>query len=118
MNADSENKRTLKRKSKREDVFIEVMKEESDGEYVNKIIRCETVDLSKLGLKLYVSESIVAGTIMDICVRFSSGQEFFLTVELRWIRPLEDKGWYFAGFEIYEGENTDYLRWEQCVNDL
>ncbi|PCJ34744.1 MAG: hypothetical protein COA99_14375 [Moraxellaceae bacterium] len=118
MDHNDENKRLVKRKTKREDVLIELTMQNSDGSYTDKIIRCETVDLSKTGLKLYVSESIPEGTVMDLCVRFSSGQEFFLTTELRWLRPLVDDGWFFAGFEIYEGENTDYQKWADCVDTL
>ncbi|OUS23690.1 hypothetical protein A9Q99_27015 [Gammaproteobacteria bacterium 45_16_T64] len=118
MSIDQDNKRSLERKSKREDVLIELTIQNPNGDYVDKIVSCETVDLSTLGLRLYVSECIAKGTVMDLCVRFSSGEEFFLTAELRWIKPLADKGWYFAGFEIYEGENTDYLGWAEYIKNL
>lgn len=118
MSTNPEDKRILERKSKREDVLIELTIQNPNGDYVDKIVSCETVDLSTLGLRLYVSESIAKGTVMDLCVRFATGDEFFLTAELRWIKPLADKGWYFAGFEIYEGENTDYVEWAKHVASL
>ncbi len=118
MSDSEDDKRLVRRKAKREDVLIELTIQNADGEYIDKIISCETVDLSKLGMKLYVSEQIAEGTVMDLCVRFSTGEEFFLTAELRWIKPLVDEGWFFAGFEVYEGENTDYERWGACVKGL
>ena len=118
MSEENDEKRILLRKSKREDVLIELTIQNADGEYIDKIVSCETVDLSQSGVKLYVSESIAEGTVMDLCIRFSDGAEFFLTAELRWIRPMVDEGWFFAGFEIYEGENTDFESWERHVEGL
>ena len=115
---DEQEKRGLIRKNKREDVLIGLTIQNSEGEYIDKIVSCETVDLSQFGVKLYVSELIVEGTVMDLCIRFSDDEEFFLTAELRWIRPMADEGWFFAGFEIYEGENTDYESWQKHVEAL
>lgn len=115
---ENDNKRLVKRTCKREDVLIELSVQNQEGEFVEKIVGCETVDISQFGLRLYVSESITAGTVMDLCVRFSSGGEFFLTAELKWIKPLPDQGWFLAGFEIYEGENTDFDSWAAHVDRL
>ncbi|MFZ5602502.1 MAG: hypothetical protein ACOY7J_08625, partial [Pseudomonadota bacterium] len=34
-----------------------------------------------------------------------------------WISTSGDDGWYFAGFEIYDAENTDYDKWLVMVRE-
>lgn len=113
-----EEKRKNPRRSRREDVYIEVTAPNDAGEYVKKVIGCESVDVSREGLKLYVNEQIVQGTILDLCVSFKDKPEkFYLTAEVRWSRPLVEEGWYFIGFEVYEGDNTDYKVWYEWVDN-
>jgi hypothetical protein len=109
---DTNEKRRAKRKPFQEDVFLELTTLNDEGDYVDKVVPCETVDLSRIGLKLYVNQAIVSGTVLDLCVNFKAEQrKFFLTAEVKWVQPLVDDGWYFVGFELYEAENTDYELW-------
>lgn len=112
-----DEKRKNPRTNRQENVYIEVTTQDEDGEYTKKVIGCESVDVSRKGLKLYVHEQIVQGTILDLCVNFKDNPEkYYLTAEVKWSRPLVDEGWYFIGFEIYEGDNTDYQKWYQWVD--
>ena len=43
-------------------------------------------------------------------------QKFYLTAEVKWSRPLVDEGWYFIGFELFEGDSTDYRQWYDWVD--
>ena len=105
-------KRIGVRKRRREDVFIELTLLNTDGDYIDKVVECETVDVSVNGLKLYVSHDIPVGTVMDVCVKVEGiNQPFYLTTELKWIEPLADEGWYFVGLEVYEGDDTDCALW-------
>jgi len=63
-----------------------------------------------------MSEPVEQGLITDVLVEIS-GQEgrFFLTAEVKWISPSGDDGWYFAGFQIFEAENTDYESWAKMI---
>ena len=112
-----DDKRKSPRSNRRENVFIEVTTQNGDGEYVKKVIGCESVDVSRQGLKLYVHEQIAQGTILDLCISFKDNPEkYYLTAEVKWSRPLVDEGWYFIGFELFEGDNTDYQKWYDWVD--
>ena len=112
-----DDKRKCPRSNRRENVFIEVTTQNGDGEYVKKVIGCESVDVSRQGLKLYVHEQIAQGTILDLCVSFKYNPEkYFLTAEVKWSRPLVDEGWYFIGFELFEADNTDFQKWYDWVD--
>ncbi len=63
-----------------------------------------------------MSEPVEQGLITEILVEISGEDgRFFLTAEVKWITPSGDDGWYFAGFEIFEAENTDYEAWSKMV---
>ena len=112
-----DDKRRNPRSNRRENVFIEVTTQNGDGEYVKKVIGCESADVSRQGLKLYVHEQIAQGTILDLCVSFKDNPEkYYLTAEVKWSRPLVDEGWYFIGFELFEADNTDFQKWYSWVD--
>ncbi len=119
MNDNFDDKRRSVRRNWKEDVFLEITTLNDEGDYVDRVVSCETVDLSVTGLKLYVNQPIVSGTVLDLCVNHSKAiRKFFLTAEVKWVRPLPDEGWYFVGFEIYEAEGTHYKEWAQWVQDI
>ena len=106
------DKRGYKRHKSKEDAYLELTLCDTQGDYIQKVIHCETVDLSERGIKIYMSEPVPQGTITDIMIKLS-GQDvqYFLTAEVKWISSTGDDGWYFAGFEIYDAENTDFEDW-------
>lgn len=107
-----EEKRSQARQTRRTDAYLELAVDGKQGDYIQQVIACETVDLSPNGLKIYLSEPISQGLITDVLVEIS-GEEgrFFLSTEVKWISPSTEDGWYLAGFEIFELENTDYKSW-------
>ncbi|MGB3622796.1 PilZ domain-containing protein [Ketobacter sp. MCCC 1A13808] len=111
------DQRSHKRQSRKEDAYLEVTIDDAEGGYIQKVIACETVDLSQRGLKIYMSEPVEQGLISEILVEISGEQgRFFLTTEVKWISPTGDDGWYFAGFEIFDAENTDFESWSRMVD--
>lgn len=107
-----------KREHRQEDAYLEITVNDDNGEYIQKVISCETVDVSERGLKIYMSEEVVQGTITDICVMLAGQQgRYFLKAEVKWISPTADSGWFFAGFEIYDADNTDFEHWVQMVRE-
>lgn len=116
---DMNDKRQSERRNCQEDVYLEITSLNEEGDYVDQVIACETVDMSSTGLKLYVNEAIVSGTVLDLCVNYkSANRKFFLTAEVKWVTPLADEGWYFVGFELYEADNTDIQAWADWVKTL
>ena len=111
------DQRSHKRQGRKEDAYLEVTIDDAEGGYIQKVIACETVDLSQRGLKIYMSEPVEQGLISEILVEISGEQgRFFLTTEVKWISPTGDDGWYFAGFEIFDAENTDFESWSRMVD--
>lgn len=110
-----EDQRSQKRHARKADAYLELTLDGEQG-YIQKVIACETVDLSPKGLKIYMSEAVEQGLISDVLVEISGEDgRFFLTAEVKWISPCGDDGWYFAGFEIFEADNTDYESWAQMI---
>ena len=110
-----EDQRNHKRQTRKEDAYLELTLDGEQG-YIQKVIACETVDLSAKGLKIYMSEAVEKGLITDVLVEISGeAGRFFLTAEVKWIAPCGDDGWYFAGFEIFEADNTDFENWAKMV---
>ncbi|MBA56241.1 MAG: hypothetical protein CMK89_17460 [Pseudomonadales bacterium] len=110
-----EDQRSQKRHTRKADAYLELTLDGEQG-YIQKVIACETVDLSPKGLKIYMSEAVEQGLISDVLVEISGEDgRFFLTAEVKWISPCGDDGWYFAGFEIFEADNTDYESWAQMI---
>ena len=110
--------RNHKRQNRKEDAYLEITVNDDNGEYIQRVIACETVDVSERGLKIYMSEEVAQGTISDICV-ILAGQEgrYFLKAEVKWISSTGDDGWFIAGFEIYDAENSDYDQWVKMVQE-
>jgi hypothetical protein len=111
-----DDQRSHTRQTRKEDAYLELTLDGNQGDYIQKVIACETVDLSARGLKIYMSEPVEQGLITDVLVEIS-GEEgrFFLTAEVKWISPSGDDGWYFAGFEIYDAQNTDFESWGNMI---
>ncbi|HAG95033.1 MAG: hypothetical protein CMK83_16015 [Pseudomonadales bacterium] len=111
-----EDQRSQQRHTRKADAYLELTLDGEQGDYIQKVIACETVDLSAKGLKIYMSEPVEQGLITDVLVEISGEDgRFVLTAEVKWISPCGDDGWYFAGFEIFEAENTDFEEWEKMI---
>ena len=111
-----EDQRSQQRHTRKADAYLELTLDGEQGDYIQKVIACETVDLSAKGLKIYMSEPVEQGLITDVLVEISGEDgRFVLTAEVKWISPCGDDGWHFAGFEIFEAENTDFEEWEKMI---
>lgn len=106
------DKRIHQRLTRKENAYLEITFDETDGGYVQKVIACETVDMSERGLKMYMSEVVQQGLITDILIELSEdNSRYLLTAEVKWITATADEGWFFAGFEIFDAEQTDFEKW-------
>lgn len=110
------DKRLHKRQTRKENAFLEITLDDAEQGVMQKVISCETVDLSEQGLKMYMSESVQQGLISDMLIELADvDKRFKLTAEVKWVSPTADDGWYFAGFEIYDGEDTDFESWCEMI---
>jgi hypothetical protein len=114
---------TEKRKHQRIEVeqvlFIEIVNRRSRSESENTIIRCETVDVSVGGLKIYVSNSIALGSRLNIAVPMEGWKENLeLVGEAVWVRPAEGKQGFWVGLELRDSNRDNMEKWFRVVHSL
>ena len=66
-----DDKRIHKRQTHKENAFVEIVVKQGQGDCVQKVIACETVDLSETGLRMYMSEPVQQGLITDILIELN-----------------------------------------------
>lgn len=111
------DKRKYKRQTHKENAYVEIVVQQGQQDFVQKIIPCETVDLSEDGLKMYMSEPVQQGLITDLIIELGEPKERYrLTAEVKWISSTADDGWYFAGFQLFDAEDTHYGQWVKMVS--
>ncbi len=110
------DKRKFTRKIYKENAFVEIIEQRGQADFVQKVIPCETVDLSENGLKMYMSEPVQQGLITDLIIELNASQQRYrLTAEVKWISETADDGWYFVGFELFDAEDTHYGEWVKMI---
>ncbi len=100
-------------------IFIEVVNKGGRSEADNPIIRCETVDVSVGGLKIFVTEEIVKGSRLNLAVPLDDWKENLeLVGEAMWIKPAEGKPGYWVGLELKDSSREDMEKWFKVVHTL
>lgn len=100
-------------------IFIEVVGKGNRTEADNAIIRCETVDVSVGGLKIFVTEEIATGSQLNLAVPMDDWKENLeLVGEAMWSRPAEGKPGYWVGLELNDSSREDMEKWCKVVHTL
>ncbi len=100
-------------------IFIEVVSRGSRKESDNAILRCETVDISVGGLKLFVPDEIASGTRLNLAVPMEGWTENLeLEGQAKWSRPADDRPGYWVGLELMDSSREDMERWFKVVHSL
>lgn len=100
-------------------IFIEVVAKGSRTEADNPIVRCETVDVSIGGLKIFVPEEIATGSQLNLAVPMDDWKENLeLFGEAMWSRPADDKSGYWVGLELKDSSREDMEKWCKVVHTL
>ena len=116
---DYQNRRKHQRIEVAQAIFIEVVNRRSRSESENTIIRCETVDVSVGGLKVYVSDSIAIGSRLNIAVPMEGWKENLeLVGEAVWVRPAEGKEGFWVGLELRDSTRDNMEKWFRVVHSL
>ena len=109
---DVDDKRNAVRFLRSEAVSIQLLLPCPDRSCPAEVVDCETVDVSRNGLRILLTEEVAAERILDICVELTdSPKRFLLTGETRWCRYNATRGSYEVGLEIQDGEGTDFAAW-------
>lgn len=100
-------------------IFIEIVHRGSKSEAENTVIRCETVDISVSGLRIYVPQAIVQGSQLNIAVPMDNWKENLeLTGEAMWIKPVEEGEGFWVGLELHDSNRQSMEKWFKVVHSL
>ena len=100
-------------------IFIEVVTRTVRGQSDNTIIRCETVDVSVSGLRVYVTQAIAKGSTLNIAVPMEDWKENLeLVGEAVWVKPLETGEGFWVGLELRDSNLENMRKWFKVVHTL
>jgi hypothetical protein len=100
-------------------IFIEVVNRRNRRESENMIIRCETIDVSLSGLKIYVTQPIALGSQLNIAVPMDDWKENLeLVGDAVWVKPVEKGQGYWVGLELRDSNRENMARWFKVVHSL
>ncbi|MEP5566784.1 MAG: PilZ domain-containing protein [Halioglobus sp.] len=100
-------------------IFIEVVSRGSRSEAENPVVRCETVDVSVGGLKIFIKEEIAAGSRLNLAVPMEDWKENLeLVGEAMWVKPAEGKAGFWVGLELKDSSREDMEKWFKVVHTL
>jgi PilZ domain len=100
-------------------IFIEVVSRRSRRESDNTIIRCETIDVSLSGLRIFVTQLIAQGSQLNIAVPMDDWKENLeLVGEAVWVKPVEKGEGYWVGLELRDSNRENMAKWFKVVHSL
>ena len=100
-------------------IFIEVVSRGSRSESDNTILRCETVDISVSGLRVYISHAIPQGSQLNIAVPMDDWKENLeLVGQAVWIKPVEKGEGFWVGLELHDSSRENMTKWCKVVHSL
>jgi len=119
MSGDYSDRRRHPRVNYERAIYAEVVPPGSRSEAENTIIRCETVDISVAGLRIWVEDIVPQGSKLNIAVPM---EEFTDNLELvgnvMWAREAEDKQGFWVGVELEDSKREDMEKWFKAVQYL
>lgn len=100
-------------------IFIEVVSRRNRRESENMILRCETIDVSLSGLKIYVTQQIAQGSQLNIAVPMEDWKENLeLVGDAVWVKPVEKGQGYWVGLELRDSNRENMAKWFRVVHSL
>jgi hypothetical protein len=100
-------------------IFIEVVSRNSRSESENMVLRCETVDVSVNGLKIFVTQLVAKGSKLNIAVPMEDWKENLeLVGEAVWVKPAEAGVGFWVGLELRDSNLEDMRKWFKVVHSL
>ena len=100
-------------------IFVEVDSPGSRTEAHNQILRCETLDVSVSGLRIWVPEEIMEGSKLNIAAPMEDWKENLeLVGQAIWVRPAEDQEGFWVGLELADSSRADMEKWLKVVYRL
>ncbi len=115
----SENKRHDQRLVGQATAFIELMGASIGAPDRSPIIICNSLDISRGGLRVCVDTFIEPGTILHLGLELA-GQDrpLYVVAEVKWARRTSTRDGYWIGFELLESDGTDLAHWQSLLEKL
>lgn len=73
----------------------------------------KTLDISKSGIRMTLSQELPIGFITELCIENSQGKMMLLFAEVKWCRAEGDE--YQCGLELLDAQDSDLPHW---INQL
>jgi hypothetical protein len=119
MGYDYSDRRKHQRINVEKAIYIEVVGRGSRSEADNTIIRCETVDISVAGLKIWVQNAIPQGSKLNIAAPMDDWKENLeLVGKVMWLREADNAQGYWVGLELEDTGRDNMERWFRVVHFL
>ena len=119
LNGRSSDRRAHERFEYTQAIYIEVAGRRRRSESQNIILRCETVDISVGGLKLYIQQAIPAGSQLNLAVPLDNGKDNLeLTGEAMWVKPADNNRGYWVGLQLNDSDRETMAKWCRVVHRL
>lgn len=100
-------------------IYVEVVAADGRTEADNPILRCETVDISVGGLRIWVPEPIPQGCKLNLAVPMDDWKNNLeLVARAVWIRECESPEGFWVGLELEDSDREDMERWFVVVHSL
>lgn len=100
-------------------IFIEVVNRKNQRESDNTVFRCETVDVSVSGLRVYVPLLIAQGSRLNIAVPMEGWKENLeLVGKAVWVQPVETGEGCWVGLELDDTDRASMEKWFKVVHSL
>ncbi len=97
--------------------FIELLSPRLGQSESGRMLTCQTINVSRRGLQVIVSEELTVGAILQIGVDLPGADgTLYLAGEVRWCLPSNDaqQPW-MAGFQILNADDSDITRWVTMI---
>jgi hypothetical protein len=101
-------------------VFIELVATPAGSSEPGTVALCNTLDISRGGLRLSLDQELTVGAILQIGVQLSDADDvLYLAGEVRWCRPLQESqhGW-CAGFKLMNAGDSDIDSWIALLSNM
>jgi Tfp pilus assembly protein PilZ len=100
--------------------FIELLSPRLGQSESGKMITCRTMDVSRGGLQVILSEELTVGAILQIGVDLPNAPDtMYLAGEVRWCLPSNDEQHpWMAGFQILNADDSDIDTWEAMIEAM
>lgn len=101
-------------------VFIEIESPAPGSLGPGRVSRCETLEVSRGGLRARTSEAVSVGAILQIGVELPAKDEpFYLVGQVRWrMKDEVAEGAWLIGFEILNALGSDVDQWEATLESM